>query len=85
MRRGERIVELTPTEFHLLRYLLVERRPGREQGADPRSCLALRLRRRRQRGGDLHQLPAQEGRPRAASPLIQTVRGFGYALRMPRR
>src|SRR4029077_758289 len=43
-----------------------ERRPGADQGADPRPRLGLRLRRRRQRAGDLHQLPAPQGRPRRA-------------------
>jgi DNA-binding response OmpR family regulator len=38
------------------------------QVADPRPRVALRLRRRRQRGGDLRELPAQEvGAPRAAA------------------
>ena len=58
-----------------------QRRPGGQQGPDPRPRLALRLRRRLQRGRDVHQLPAQEGRRRRrGTPLIQTVRGFGYAL-----
>ena len=40
--------------------------PGGLQGADPRSRVALRLRRRRQRRRDLHRLPAPQGRPRRA-------------------
>ena len=38
--------------------------PGAVEGPDPRPRLAVRLRRRRQRRRDLHQLPAQEDRPR---------------------
>ncbi len=58
VRRAGRLIELTPTEFSLLRYLL-----GPQQGPDPRPRLELRLRRRLERRRDLHQLPAQEDRP----------------------
>ena len=84
VRRGGQLVELTPTEFNLLRYLLVNAGRVRQQGPDPRPRLALRLRRRLERGRDLHQLPAQEDRPAGRAALIQTVRGFGYAIRLPR-
>ncbi len=85
VRRGGREIELTPTEFNLLHYLLANAGRVAVQGPDPRPRVALRLRRRLQRGRDLHQLPAQEGRRRREStPLIQTVRGFGYAIRDPR-
>ena len=40
---------------------------GALQGPDPRQRLALRLRRRRQRGGDLRELPAQEARTARAA------------------
>ena len=62
-RRGlarRRPIDLTPTEFRLLRYLLLNPRPGPVEVSDPGSRLALRLRRRRQRRRDLHQLPAQK-------------------------
>src|SRR5690606_15799112 len=45
-----------------------ERRPGRQQGADPRQRVALRLRRRLQHRRVVRVLPAQEDRPvRAAA------------------
>ena len=54
-----------PTEFKLLHYLLLEQRPGGLQGPDPRPGVAVRLRRQRERGRDLHQLAAaQAGGPR---------------------
>ena len=37
--------------------------PGAVEAADPRPRVAVRLRRRRRRGRDLHRLPPQEGRP----------------------
>ena len=77
VRRGRRWIELTPTEFNLLRYLLVNAGRVVSQGADPRPRVALRLRRRLQHRRDLHQLPAQEGRPgegTAADPHRARVR-----------
>ena len=62
VHRGSTSIELTPTEFKLLHYLMLNSGPGGVQVADPRPGLELRLRRQRQRGRDLHQLPAQEGR-----------------------
>ena len=59
---ASRAIELTPTEYNLLHYLLTNAGRVLSQGADPRPRVALRLRRRHQRGRDLHQLPAQEGR-----------------------
>ena len=61
--RGGEPVELTRTEFRLLRYLMMNTRPRALADADPRPRLGLRLRRRRQRARDVHQLPAPEGRP----------------------
>ena len=59
-------ISLSPTEYNLLRYLLVNREPRGVEGADPRPRLGLRLRRRRRRGGDLHRLPASQARHRRA-------------------
>ena len=56
--------------------------PGAVEGPDPRQRLALRLRRGRQRGRDLRQLPAQEARGHGP-PVIHTVRLVGYAFREP--
>jgi len=61
VHRGSTSIELTPTEFKLLHYLMLTAAGGVEV-PDPRPRLELRLRRQRQRGGDLHQLPAQEDR-----------------------
>ena len=55
----------------LLRYLLLNARRVISR-PDPRPRLGVRLRRRRQRRGDLRELPAQEGR-RVEPAAIQTV------------
>jgi two-component system OmpR family response regulator len=83
VRRGGRLIELSPTEFNLLRYLMVN--PGRvvskaqildrvwsyDFGGDGRivESYVYYLRRKIDRWDP---------------PLIQTVRGVGYALRSPR-
>ena len=84
VRRGGRIVELTPTEYNLLHYLLVN--AGRvlskaqildhvwryDFGGDSSvvETYISYLRKKIDRNGDV--------------ALIQTVRGFGYAIRTPR-
>src|SRR3954451_14807798 len=84
VRRGNRVLELTPTEYHLLRYLLVNagRVVSKAQildhvwrydfngDASVVETYISYLRKKIDRRGEV--------------PLIQTVRGFGYALRMPR-
>ncbi len=57
-------------------------RTGPVQGPDPGPRVAVRLRRRRRRGGDLHRLPAPQAR-HTDPKLIHTVRGVGYSLREP--
>ena len=84
VRRGDRLVQLTPTEYNLLRYLLVN------AGRVVSKAQILDHVWRYDFGGDssvvetyisyLRKKIDQPGEPR----LIQTVRGFGYALRMPR-
>jgi two-component system, OmpR family, response regulator MprA len=83
VRRGDRLVELTRTEFHLLelflrnprqvltRSLIFERVWGYDFGPTSNSLDVYvgYLRRKTESGGE----------PR----LIQTVRGIGYALREP--
>ena len=61
-RAGEP-VELTRTEFRLLRYLMMNTGRVLSRYANPRPRLGLRLRRRCKRAGDVHQLPPPEGRP----------------------
>ncbi len=61
--RGRTRIELTPTEYKLLRYLMLNARTRPVEVADPRSRVGVRLRRRRQCRRDVHQLPAQEDRP----------------------
>ena len=70
VRRGDTPVELTATEFELLRFLMRNPRRVLSQGADPRPGVELRLRRPVQRRRALHLLPAQEDRrrPRADDP-----------------
>ncbi len=60
--RGQSSIELTPTEFKLLRYLMLNPRTRAVEGSDPRPRVGVRLRRRRERRRDVHQLPTQEGR-----------------------
>jgi two-component system OmpR family response regulator len=84
VRRGERIIDLTPTEYNLLHYLLTN--AGRvlskaqildhvwryDFGGDSGvvETYISYLRKKIDRGGEV--------------ALIQTVRGFGYAIRRPR-
>jgi two-component system, OmpR family, response regulator len=84
VRRGDRVVELTPTEYHLLHYLLTNagRVVSKAQildhvwrydfngDASVVETYVSYLRRKLDRAED--------------TPLIQTVRGFGYAIRLPR-
>ncbi len=65
-RQGQ-LVELTATEFNLLRYLLVEREAGRVQVGDPGQRVGLRLRRGPEHRRDLHLVPTQEDRQVLAS------------------
>ena len=62
VRRGDTPVELTATEFELLRFLMRNPKRVLSQGADPGPGVALRLRRAVQRRRALHLLPAQEDR-----------------------
>ena len=64
MRRGGDLVELTATEFELLRFLMRNPRRVLSQGADPRPGVELRLRRPGQHRRAVHLLPAQEDRRR---------------------
>ncbi len=61
-------IELTDTEYRLLRFLMSHPRRVLTRGPDPRPRLGVRLRRRRQGAGDLRQLPAQEARGARAAP-----------------
>ena len=84
VRRGDRVVELTPTEYHLLRYLLAN------AGRVVSKAQILDHVWRYDFNGDasvvetyisyLRKKLDRAGEP----PLIQTVRGFGYAIRLPR-
>ncbi|SDK49421.1 two-component system, OmpR family, response regulator [Glycomyces sambucus] len=83
VRRAKRPVQLSPTEFRLLHYLMVnagkvvskdqilDRVWGYDFGGNGRivESYVYYLRRKIDAGG---------------APLIQTIRGFGYALRLPR-
>ena len=79
VRRAGRVVDLTTTEYRLLRYLLIN--AGRVLTPDPRPRLALRLRRGRERARDVHQLPAAEDRPPGATARAD---GSRRRLRPPR-
>jgi two-component system, OmpR family, response regulator len=82
VRRGDRVVDLTPTEYHLLRYLLVNagRVVSKAQildhvwrydfngDASVVETYVSYLRKKLEGPGD--------------APLIQTVRGFGYSIRL---
>ena len=60
-RAGEP-VDLTATEYRLLRYFMLNPRRVLTRPAAARARLGLRLRRRRARARDLRELPAQEAR-----------------------
>ena len=68
---GDVPVELSPTEFKLLRYLMLNPEPGALEGADPRPRVGVRLQWRRGHRRELHLVPAAQARPalhRAADP-----------------
>ena len=69
VRRGDRAISLTRTEFTLLELLLAHPRRVLTAVADPRAGVGLRLPDHRQRAGGLHRLPAPQdrGRGRAAA------------------
>ena len=85
VHRGEREIELTPTEYHLLHYLLMN------AGRVVSKAQILDHVWRYDFNGDtgvvetyvsyLRKKVDQDGE----TPLIQTVRGFGYAIRAPRK
>ena len=83
VRRGGRLVELTPTEFSLLRYLLVNsgRVLSKAQILDHVWNYDF--------GGDSNVVETyisylRKKIDRDGEPLIHTVRGFGYSLRLRR-
>ncbi len=74
---GDTPIELSPTEFKLLRYLMLNPNRVLSQGADPRPRLGIRLQRRRRHRGVVHLLPAPQGGcalQRAAHPDQARVR-----------
>ncbi len=64
VRRGDRPISLTRTEFSLLELLLAHPRRVLTRVADPRAGLGLRLPDHRQRPRGLHRLPAPQDRGR---------------------
>ncbi|MGD9695219.1 MAG: response regulator transcription factor [Thermoleophilia bacterium] len=83
VRRGDRLVDLTPTEFSLLRYLMANagRVLSKAQILDHVWNYDF--------GGDSNVVETyisylRKKVDRDAEPLIQTVRGFGYSLRRRR-
>jgi two-component system OmpR family response regulator len=85
VRRGERVVELTPTEYNLLHYLLAN------AGRVLSKAQILDHVWRYDFGGDssvvetyISYLRKKIDKP-GETPLIQTMRGFGYAIRTPRQ
>ena len=74
-------VSLSPTEFTLLRYFIINAGTVLSSEEDPRPRLALRLRRRRQRRRVLCLLSAPQDRHRREAAC--TLRGVGYVLREP--
>jgi len=84
VRRGESVVDLTPTEYHLLRYLLIN------AGRVVSKAQILDHVWRYDFNGDASVVETYVSYLRkkldgdGRTPLIQTVRGFGYAIRLPR-
>jgi len=84
VRRAGTLVELTPTEFNLLRYLLAN------AGRVLSKAQILDHVWRYDFGGDSNVVETyvsylRRKIDRQGEPLIQTVRGFGYSLRLPRQ
>ena len=84
MRRAGALIELTPTEFSLLRYLLVNagRVLSKAQILDHVWSYDF--------GGDSNIVETyisylRKKVDRSGEPLIHTVRGFGYSLRLRQR
>ena len=86
VRRGDRPISLTRTEFSLLELLLALSAPGAHARPDPRAGLGLRLPDHRQRPRGLHRLPASQdrGRRRAAPDPHRPRRGVRTARHAPR-
>ncbi len=59
---GKEPIELSPTEFKLLRYLMLNPNRVAVEGPDPRPRLGVRLQRRRRHRGELHLLPPPQDR-----------------------
>ena len=85
VRRGDRRIELTPTEFNLLHYLLAN------AGRVVSKAQILDHVWRYDFGGDssvvetyISYLRKKVDAGEGTAPLIHTVRGFGYAIRDPR-
>ena len=81
VRRGDRLIELTPTEFSLLRYLLANsgRVLSKAQILDHVWNYDF--------GGDSNVVETyisylRKKIDRSGEPLIHTMRGFGYSLRL---
>ena len=66
-------VSLSPTEFTLLRYFIINAGTVLSQAQDPRPRVALRLRRRRQRRRVLRVLPAPQDRHRREAPAAHVA------------
>ncbi len=83
VRRGSRVIELRPTEYNLLRFMLLNPRRvlSKQQILDHVWHYDF--------GGDASVLETyisylRRKVDRFKPPLIQTVRGVGYVLRAPR-
>ena len=81
MTRGGEPIHLSPTEYRLLHYLLLNARPGADPGADPGPRVGLRL---RGRGSvvDTYISYLRRKVDMREPRLIQTVRGVGFTLRV---
>ena len=64
--RGGEPIDLTATEYRLLRYLMLQPAPRAHPRADPRPRLELRLRRRRARARDLRRATCARSSTRTA-------------------
>jgi two-component system, OmpR family, response regulator len=80
VRRGDRVITLSPTEFTLLRYLMlnIDQVVSKDQIMD-------HVWRHRFDPGVVEKLVSRlrSKVDSQGSPLIHTVRGFGYSLRLP--
>ena len=83
VRRAGKLVELSPTEFKLLRYLMLNPNRVLSKAQILDHVWAYDFNGESGHRRVVHLLPAPQDRRRWSPPLIHTKRGVGYVLRLP--